>query len=242
MKKRNEKGKINMKKMIAFLLAAVMLLSLAACGGGDKPANSESGTTPSGTGETTGNATEKDSAPQGAPAEIKPAEDGVLTIGLGNASIVVNGTVVPMPYRLGELEAAGVPEDESRKEIELAPGDFFSVNLYLDENEDYVISPAYYNGGDDTINIADAQAEEITMITYSGDPVDQGVSLLGVTFGMAKSDVRAMLGEPMYDNGDYFEWQVAVSDAGYEGSFSIYFTDDADDAGASQIDLTLIEA
>ena len=54
MKKSNEKGKINMKKMIAFLLAAVMLLSLAACGGGDKPANSESGTTPSGTGETNG--------------------------------------------------------------------------------------------------------------------------------------------------------------------------------------------
>lgn len=251
MKKSNEKGKINMKKMIAFLLAAVMLLSLTDCGGGkdntppnntDKPANSGTSTTPSGTGETTGNAAEKDPAPQGAPAEIKPAEDGVLTIGLGNAVIVVNGTVVPMPYRLGELEAAGVPEDESRKEIELAPGDFFSVNLYLDENEDYVISPAYYNGGDDTINIADAQAEEITMITYSGEPVDQGVSLLGVTFGMAKSDVRAMLGEPMYDNGDYFEWQVAVSDAGYEGSFSIYFTDDADDAGASQIDLTLIEA
>ena len=233
MKNSNEKGTINMKKIMAFLLAAVMLLSLAACGGGDKPANSESGTTPSGTGETTGNATE---------AEIKPAESGVLTISLGNATIVVNGTAVPMPYRLGELEAAGVPEDESRKVIELAPGDFFSANLYLDENEDYVISPAYYNGGDDTINIADAQAEEITMITYSGEPVDQGVSLLGVTFGMAKSDVRAMLGEPMYDNGDYFEWQIAVSDAGYEGSFSIYFTDDADDAGASQIDLTLIEA
>ena len=239
MKKRNEKGKINMKKMIAFLLAAVMLLSLTACGGGDKPANSEPGTS---TGETTDNSTEKDSAPQGAPAEIKPAEDGVLKIGIGNAAIVVNGTAVAMPYRLGELEAAGVPGDESRKEIELAPGDFFSANLYLDENEDYVISPAYYNGGDDTINIADAQAEEITMIPYSGDPVDQGVSLLGVTFGMAKSDVRAMLGEPMYDNGDYFEWQIAVSDAGYEGSFSIYFTDDADDAGASQIDLTLIEA
>ena len=221
-----------MKKIMAFLLAAVMLLSLAACGGGDKPANSESGTTPSGTGETTGNATE---------AEIKPAENGVLTISLGNATIVVNGTAVPMPYRLGELEAAGVPEDESRKVIELAPGDFFSANLYLDENEDYVISPAYYNGGDDTINIADAQAEEITMITYSGEPVDQGVSLLGVTFGMAKSDVRAMLGEPMYDNGNSFEWEVTVSDAGYKGSFTIYFTEDTDTAGASQIDLSLIE-
>lgn len=236
MKKSNEKVKNNMKKIIAFLLTAVMLLSLTACGGGDKSANTESGT-----GETTDNETKKDSAPQGAPAEIKPAEDGVLTIGIGNAAIVVNGTAVPMPYRLGELESAGVPADESRKEIELAAGDFFSVNLYLDENEDYVISPAYYNGGDDTINIADAQAEEITMITYSGEPVDQGVSLFGVTFGMTKRDVRAMLGEPMYDNGDYFEWQVSVSDAAYEGSFSIYFTDDSDTAGASQIDLTLVE-
>ena len=90
-----------MKKIIAFLLTTVMLLSLTACGGGDKPANSELGTTPSDTGETTGNAAEKDSAPQGAPAEIKPAEDGILTIGLGNAAIVVNGTAVPMPYRIG---------------------------------------------------------------------------------------------------------------------------------------------
>ena len=211
------------------------MFAFVACGGGKD-------TPPSGIGETTdNNAVEKDSVMQGTPVEIKPAENGILTIGLGNAVIVMNGTSVPMPYRLGELESAGVPTDESRREIELAPGDFFSVNLFLDENEDYVISPAYYNGGNDTINIADAQAEEITMITYSGEPVDQGVSLLGVTFGMAKSDVLAMLGEPMYDNGDYFEWQVAVSDAGYEGSFSIYFTDDADNACASQVDLTLVE-
>lgn len=222
------------------MLTAVMLMSLTACGGGDKPANSEPGTT-SGTSDTTDNTTEKDSASQGASAEINPAVDGVLTIDIGKAAIVVNETAVPMPYRLGDLEAAGVPGDESRKEIELAPGDFFSVNLFLDENEDYLISPAYYNGENDTINIADAKAEQITMITYSGEPVDQGVSLFGVTFGMKKSDIKAMLGEPMSDNGDYFEWQVAASDAGYEGSFSIYFTDDADDAGASQIDLSLIE-
>lgn len=232
MKNSNEKGKINMKKIIAFLLASVMLLALAACGGGDKPEN------PAGTGETTDNSTDKDSAPQG---EIKPAEDGVLKIGIGNAAIVVNETAVPMPYRLGELEAAGVPGDESRKEIELAPGDFFTANLYLDENEDYVISPAYYNGGDETVKITDARAEEITIITYSGEPADQGVSILGVTFGMKKSDVRAMLGEPMYDNGDSFEWEIVVSDADYKGSFTVYFTEDADTAGASQIGLSLIE-
>ena len=45
---------------------------------------------------------------------------------------------------------------------------------------------------------------------------------------MKKSDVRTMLGKPMYDNGDSFEWEVTVSDAGYKGSFTIYFTDDAD--------------
>ena len=61
MKNNNEIGKINMKKMIAFLLAAVMLLSLTACGGVDKPTNS----TGTGTGETTDNSTENDSAPQG---------------------------------------------------------------------------------------------------------------------------------------------------------------------------------
>ena len=131
------------------------------------------------------------------------------------ADIVKNGTAVPMPYRLGGLKAAGIPGDESRKEIELAPGNFFTANLFLDENEDYLISPAYYNGENDTIKIADAKAEQITMITYSGEPVDQGVSLFGVTFGMTKSAVKAMLGEPMSDNGDYFEWQVSVPDAGY---------------------------
>lgn len=223
-----------MKKLLAIILAGLMVLSLVACGGKDAP--------PSGIGESTDNKAEKkDSVTQGAPAEVKPAENGVLTISIGNAAIVVNGTSVPMPYRLGELEAAGVPKDESRKEIELASGDFFSANLFLDENEDYVISPAYYNDGDDTINIADAQAEQITMITYSGEPVDQGVSLLGVPFGMTKSDVLAKLGEPMSDDGDNVQWQVVVSDTDYTGHFTIYFTDDADSAGASQVDLTLIE-
>lgn len=206
-----------MKKLLSIILAGLMVFSLAACGGKDN------------------------SVSQGKLAEIKPAENGILTIDLENAAIVVNGTAVSMPYSLGELESAGVPTDESRKEIELAAGDFFSANLFLDENEDYLISPAYYNGGDDTINIADAQAEQITMITYSGEPVDQGVSLFGVTFGMTKSDVLAKLGEPMYDDGDNVQWQVVVSDTDYTGYFTIYFTDDADSAGASQVDLTLIE-
>lgn len=216
-----------MKKLLSIILVVLMLFTLVACGGENETSQDNAG--------------EIDPVPQGEQAKIEPAKNGVLTIAIENAAIVVNETAVSMPYSLGELEAAGVPADESRREIELAAGDFYSINLFLDENEDYLICPAYYNGGEDTINIADAQAEEITMVTYSSEPVDQGVSILDVTFGMAKSDVKAMLGEPMYDNGDYFEWEVTVSDAGYKGNFSIYFTDDADNAGASQIDLTLIE-
>ena len=224
-----------MKKFLSIILAGLMVLSLAACGG-------SKGTPPSNIGESNDNdAEKKDSVTQGTSAEVKPAENGVLTIGIGNAAIVVNGTSVPMPYRLGELEAAGVPEDESRRSIELASGDFFSPNLFLDENEDYVISPAYYNEGDDTINIADAQAKQITMITYSGEPVDQGVSIFGIPFGMTKSDALAKLGEPLFDDGDNVQWQVAVSGTDYTGWFTIYFIDDSESAGASQVDLTLVE-
>lgn len=39
MKKSNERGKSNMKKIVAFLMTAVMLLSLTACGGKKIPKN-----------------------------------------------------------------------------------------------------------------------------------------------------------------------------------------------------------
>ena len=62
-----------------------------------------------------------------------------------------------------------------------------------------------------------------------------------VGFLVSACELFLLFGEPMYDNGDYFELEVTVSDAGYKGSFTIYFTDNADTAGASQIDLSLIE-
>ncbi|MBQ4527729.1 MAG: hypothetical protein II998_06635 [Clostridia bacterium] len=212
-----------MKKFLSIILALLMVLSLAACSG---DANKKSG---------------KDSAAQDKQEEIKAAVEGVLTVGIANAAIEVNNTSVPMPYILGDLESAGVPVDESVKEVELASGDFFSANLYLDEEEEYLIIPAYYNAGDDAINIADAQAEGITMTTYSDEPADQGVSIFGVTFGMAKSDILTTFGEPMYDGGDYLEWEVAVSDSDYTGSFTVYFTGDEDSALVSQVNLGLIK-
>lgn len=45
------------------------------------------------------------------------------------------------------------------------------------------------------------------MLTFDSELVEQGVSLLGVTFGMTKSDVKAMLGEPMNDAG---AWEIRL--------------------------------
>ena len=223
-----------MKKCIALALAALMLLALAACGGTPaNPQNDAAGDPP------VSDSSEKtDTNSSAGPAAAK---DGTLTLSKADIAVVVNGTSVPMPYNLKALEAAGVPADESRSGIELGAGDFFSANLYLDENEDYLLIPAYYNGGESSVSITEAEAEEITMTTYADEPEDQGVSILGVSFGMARSEVKALLGEPLTDSGDYLEWHVEVPDMSYEGTLFIYVTADADDAGVSQVDLTVFE-
>ena len=236
-----------MKKFLAIIFAAVMMPSLAACGG-DKSSNSSSGETTvsqdSESIESKENSTSQETSEETTSTkngEIAPAKDGEITLSSGNIAVVVNGKTVPMPYNLVELEAAGVPVNETFREDELASGDSFSLNLYLDENEDYILIPDYYNAGDDSVALTDAEAKTISMVSYANEPVDQGVSLLGVTFGMTKSDVKAMLGEPMSDNGDSCEWQIAVTDADYVGNFSIYFTGDGDDAGACEIRLDFME-
>lgn len=226
-----------MKKYAALILAFVMVLTLAACGGESAKPQNDPDSSVSATPEDT--ATPDSASPQqDTPAELK-SEGGTLTVSAKDIAIVVNGTPVPMPYRLGELEAAGVPADESRSGIELGAGDFFSANLYLDDNEDYALIPAYYNGGDSAVSITEAEAEEITMTTYADEPEDQGVSILGVSFGMPRSEVKDLLGEPSYDDGSYLEWHIEAPDIAYEGTLSMYFTGDADDAGASQVNLTV---
>ena len=244
-----------MKRFIAIILAAVLVLAFAGCGdktGGTNttpqnsapqnsaPQNSapQNSAQPANTANSAGNTanTPSQQTPSGG---IAAAKDGTLTVSKADIAIVVKGTSVPMPYSLKALEAAGVPADASRSEIKLKAGDFFSANLYLDEKEDYLVIPAYYNGGSSEISITEAQAEEIMITTYADEPKDQGVSIFGVSFGMAKSDVKALLGEPSSDDGDYLEWHVEIPDMKYEGTLSMYFTGNSDSAGASQVDLTV---
>lgn len=235
-----------MKKILALMLALLLVLALSACGEKPAPAaqNTPAPAAPADTGTSDpapaapADTEEPAAAPQSDPGQASAA-DGTLTLSASGVAVVVNGTSVPMPYNLMALEAAGVPADADRAAITLGAGDFFSANLYLDENEDYLLIPAYYNGGDASVTLAEAEAEEITMTTYADAPVDQGVSILGVSFGMAKSDVIALLGAPMSDNGSYCEWHVEVTDIAYEGTLSMYFTDDSDAAGVSQVDLTV---
>ncbi|MDO4845252.1 MAG: hypothetical protein Q3977_01425 [Oscillospiraceae bacterium] len=231
-----------MKKWIALILAAAMLLALSACGG---TAEADTASAPETASEGSASVVEESSAPEsGASAaqEIAAAENGTLKFASANAAIVVKGTAVPMPYRFSELVSAGVPADDSIKEISLGAGDFFSPNLFLDENEDYVIIPAYYNGTDNALTVAEAEAGEITMATYASEPQDQDVSLLGVKFGMTRSEVTALLGEAAYEEDDALQWTVELTDGSQAGSFSVLFTSGADDAVVMQAVLSLAES
>lgn len=225
-----------MKKYLAIVLAVVMMFSLTACGGEKSTNTATDEKTSSQSSEA-----EKDATTQESSGGIQPAQNGEITLSKENIAVVVKGKAVPMPYKLGELEAAGVPVSDDFREDELASGDSFSLNLYLDENDDYLLIPGYYNAGDNAVTLNDAEAKTISMVTYASEPVDQGVSLLGVTFGMKKSNIKALLGEPMSDDGSSCQWQVAVSDADYVGNFSIYFVGEGDDAGASEVRLDFMQ-
>ena len=225
-----------MKKILGIIIAIMMAFALVACG--EQPAE--------------GNKVEENKVVENKAEEtpttsvassqgIKPATDGTLTISKADVAIVVNGTSVKMPYKLKDLESAGVPADESRDSIELKAGDFYTGNVFLDENQDYLLIPAYYNGGDSTISILDAEATEITMSSYSSNPVDQGVSILGVSFGTTMSEARALLGEPSSDDGSYLEWHIEIPDMNYEGTLSMYLTGDTDDSVVSQVNLNVFE-
>ena len=231
-----------MKKIFEIMIATVMVFALVACG--EKPSDRGNETSDSAQSSNSSAAipVETSTPVQSSASEgITSAKNGTLTLSKADIAIVLNGTSVPMPYKLKELEAAGLPADESRNEIELGAGDFFQANLYLDDNEDYALIPAYYNEGDSAINITEAGAEEITMTSYADNPVDQGVSILGVPFGMPRNKVKALLGEPILDEGDYFEWHLELPDMGYEGTLSIDVTEDSDDAVVSQINLNVFE-
>jgi len=214
-----------MKKLLVMLLMAAMMLSLAACGGDTSGGSETEGNTSTGT----------------KVESVAPAKDGEITLSTDQIAVVVNEKKVCMPYKLAELEAAGVPVVEGLGDTELTSGSSFGPNLYLDENEEHLLTPSYYNEGDETIKLAEAEARTISMVSYASEPADQGVSLLGVTLGMKKSDARALLGDPMSDEGSYCMWQIAVSDADYVGNLSIYFTSDADDAGASEVRLDFMQ-
>ena len=225
-----------MKKWIALVLAAVMLLALAACGG---TAGTEAPAQPETAAENAAPAAEAkpEQAPEAAaPAaqEIAPADNGVLKLAAEKVAIVIKGKAVAMPYSFAELKAAGVPADDSIGEISLGAGDIFSPNLFLDESENYVIIPAYNNTTENATTIAGASAKEITMATYASEPKDQDVSILGVKFGMTRSEVKALLGAPAYEEGEAMQWSVELTDAAQTGNLSVIFTSAAEDAVVMQ--------
>lgn len=230
-----------MKKLLCIILAMVMLLSLAACGSDDKKTDSPAGkTTPAGTTPTGDKTDEGNGQPGGSnPGSVEKAVDGTLKLSTANLAIDINGTAVAMPYAMTDIIAAGVSVEEYIQQIELGAGDYFTPNLFIDEDWNYGISPNYYNGSDKTVSITEAKAESIGMFTYEEAPKDQNISILGIKFGMTKAEVTSLLGEPMWNEADEFQWLVSVSNGNLEGNFIVTFASEAEDATVSEVNLSV---
>ena len=156
---------------------------------------------------------------------VGTAVNGVITVSSADFAIVINGTTVSKPYRYADLVAAGVPADENVAGTQVSANGTYGVNLYLDEAQDYWISPNYYNYSASPISVADADADSISLCSYPETPVDQGVSIWGVKLGMTKDEVSAMFGAPSEEEGGDYRWEISVSDTGGTGSFMVWFND-----------------
>ena len=239
----------HMKKTIVLALALILLLGFAACGsknentGTDVPQNA-----PASQGQPAQQNTPAPTvAPTAAPATPAPqksdgvvkAVDGGLDISKADLAIVVNGKSVPMPYHYGDLIAAGLPEHEDYADLKLNSGDFFTLNIYLDENEDYVVAPAYYNGSDSAVSINEAEAEEISITCWAEEPVDQNVSIFGVKFGMKRSEVHELLGDAAWEDDSGFQYPISVTDAELDGYLTININSSGDDGVVDMVDLSV---
>lgn len=219
-----------MKKFLALCLALCMAFVLVGCGGsGDTsktPVNDDVQEENGGQSNEAGNETNNDDVK----LEIEQLGGGDLKVTEDDMAFTYNGKSVAYPYDVAGMEAAGLPIDASSKEIKLASGDYFVLNVYLDENEDYILNPDLYNESEEEASIMDAKATSIRYTTYLSEPVDQGITMMGVKLGMTRAEVRALLGDPKFDEGTEYQYGLKTDDVWTEGSLNVSFVSDADDA------------
>lgn len=230
------------RKMMFVILASIMILLLAGCGGSGSGGGSSADSGSSSADvevQTPDTEVKKPENNVQVDVSVDQAIEGILYITTSNLGIVINDTPVPAPYYYDDLTAAGVPDADYLREVELGAGDFYTLNMFLDENEDYVVIPSYYNDSDETVPVTEATADEIMFTTYADTPEDQNVAIFGIKFGMTKAEVKELLGEPTWDEGDYCEWLIIVEDAELEGNFTVRFTSDGDDAPVSEACLSV---
>lgn len=228
-----------MKKLFTLFLTLCMAIVLVGCGGkGDdnnKPTNDnqqEQGGEQANQNDETNNETKLD---------IKQLGNGELEVSEEDMTITYKGKEIAYPYNVAGIEAAGITIDSSSKDIKLGAGDYFVLNVYLDENEDYVLNPDLYNEAEEEVSIMDAKATSIRYTTYKSDPVDQGITMMGVKLGMTRAEVKALLGDPKEDYGNEYQYTLKTDSEWVEGNLNVVFVSDADDALVFDIYLGLYE-
>ena len=161
--------------------------------------------------------------------QLQLAKDGILTLTYEDMKFTYQNQSVPYPYHLNDLLEANVPCQSNQREIMIEPKSYMSLNMDLTANSFDFLIPNFYNGSEDEMLISESVAMSLTYLTYREEVIDCEGSLLGIKLGMSKDEVKALLGEPMYNEGYSFSWQIKIPDTFEEGIFNIDFTSDQDD-------------
>ena len=159
---------MKMKKLIALLLAALMCLSLCACGEDDTPDESQSAPNPST--DNVGSPTQ--STPQGTestPVTTTPPVPGLeLSDDLADFTVSIEGVVYQLPCGVDQLLNNGWHEDTGREyTYEVAANKSVALELWNESGKS--ISIAVWNPGPDTKTYNECMIWKISESIWASD-------------------------------------------------------------------------
>ena len=175
---KNIKEENKMKKLIALLLAALMCLSLCACGEDDTPDESQSAPNPS----TDNVGSPMQSTPQGTestPVTTTPPVPGLeLSDDLADFTVSIEGVVYQLPCGVDQLLNNGWHEDTGREyTYEVAANKSVALELWNESGKS--ISIAVWNPGPDTKTYNECMIWKISESICASDSEDATVLVAG---------------------------------------------------------------
>lgn len=241
-----------MKKLMALMIAAIMVFSLAACGEKTAPVSSppetqasieESPPSPSPTPEPKAeeiieleDEESQDEEPEEEEEVILPVASPDLSSDWSSYQYELNGVIYTLPTPYAELEANGWTPDKNVDLTDTLNKSQYTIGSARLWNGNDEISVTFYNPGDEELPFSECYIGGIKLFETS-----RGKTVLifpgNVTMGSLLEDVESLYGEPMskeegssirlkYERGNYnyvgVDFNPETEKATYLGMFNLH--------------------